>query len=98
MTMMIPILLLALAQAEPVSKSDEQPRKMLYTALQAECGKAFEARRRDVAAMKTEDDLRKRQESLREKFIEALGGFPEKTPLNARVAGTVKGEGFRVEK
>jgi len=92
------VLLLALAQGDPVFKPEDQPRKMLYTYLQGECGKAFEARRREVAAMKSEDDLRKRQESLRAKFIEALGGFPEKTPLNARVAGTVKADGFRVEK
>jgi dienelactone hydrolase len=91
-------LLLALTQAEPVSKPEEQPRKMLYTYLQGECGKAFEARRQDVAALKTEEDLRRRQAMLREKFIEALGGLPEKTPLNARVAGTAKGDGFRVEK
>src|SRR5262249_19210974 len=45
-----------------------------------------------------EADLKKRQESLRAKFIEALGGFPEKTPLNPRVAGSLSGDGFRVEK
>ena len=92
------VLMLVLAQGDPVFTPEDQPRKMLYTYLQGECEKAFEARRRDVAALKSEDDLRKRQESLRAKFIEALGGFPEKTPLNARVVGTVKGDGFRVEK
>ncbi|HLY07929.1 MAG TPA: prolyl oligopeptidase family serine peptidase [Planctomycetota bacterium] len=91
-------LLLALTQNEPVFKPDDQPRKMLYTYLQGECGRAFEARRYDVAAMKSEDDLRKRQESLRAKFIAALGGFPDRTPLNDRVVGTVKGDGFRVER
>lgn len=91
-------LLLALAQPEPVFKPEDQPRKMLYTYLQAECGKAFESRRKDVAGLKTEADLRKRQEFLRAKFIEALGRLPERTPLCARVAGIVKGDGFRVEK
>ncbi|MBV8879958.1 MAG: acetylxylan esterase [Planctomycetaceae bacterium] len=91
-------LLLSLAQSEPASRTDEPPRKMLYAYLQGECGKAFEARRRDVAALKTESDLKRRQESLRARFIEALGGFPEKTPLNARVAGTLTGDGFRVER
>ncbi len=96
--MMLTAMLLLLGQVEPVFKPEEQSRKMLYTALQGECGKAFEARRKDVAAMRSEDDLRKRQELLRAKFIEALGGLPEKTPLNARVVGTVKRDGFRVEK
>jgi len=96
--MMLAALLVVLAQAEPVPKPEEQPRKMLYTYLQGECGKAFESRRQDVAALKTEDDLHRRQDTLRANFIEALGGLPERTPLNARVAGTVKGDGFRVEK
>src|SRR5688572_9084406 len=87
-------------QSEDLSvfKPEDQPRKMLYAHLQAECGKEFDARRKAVAAIKTPGDLRKRQDALREKFIEALGGFPEKTPLNARVVGTLKGDGFRVEK
>ncbi|HEV3027204.1 MAG TPA: metalloendopeptidase, partial [Planctomycetota bacterium] len=96
--MMITVWLLALAQGDPVFRPEDQPRKMLYTFLQGECRKEFDGRRQDVAALRTEDDLRKRQDGLRAKFIEALGGFPEKTPLNARVVGTVKGDGFRVEK
>jgi len=96
--MLAAAVLLAFAQSEPVFKPEDQPRKMLTAYLQGECGKAFEARRRDVAALKSEDDLRKRQNLLRAAFIEALGGYPEKTPLNARVVGTVKDNGFRVEK
>jgi dienelactone hydrolase len=93
------VLLLAL-QAEDlqVFKPEEQPRKMLYTYLQAECGKQFDARRKAVAELKTPEDVRKRQELLRAKFIEALGGFPEKTPLRPKVVGTLNGDGFRVEK
>jgi dienelactone hydrolase len=94
----IALALLSALTQDPVFKPEDQPRKMLYLYLQGECGKAFEARRKDVAALRTPDDLLRRQESLRAKFIEALGGFPEKTPLNARVAGTVKGDGFRIEK
>ncbi|HVE40954.1 MAG TPA: prolyl oligopeptidase family serine peptidase [Planctomycetota bacterium] len=97
--MIIVALLLALQSDDlTVFKPEDQPRKMLYGFLQAECGKAFDARRAAVAALKTPEDLKKRQELLRAKFIEALGGFPEKTPLNGRVVGTLKGDGFRVEK
>lgn len=92
-------LMLALQSEDlTVFKPDEQPRKMLYGFLQAECGKQFEARRKAVAALQTPEDLRRRQETLRAKFIDALGGFPEKTPLNPRVVGTLKGGGFTVEK
>src|SRR6185503_7818145 len=79
-------------------KPEEQPRKMLHTYLLSECGKQFDARRKAVAELKTPEDVKKRQETLRAKFIEALGGLPEKTPLNAKVVGSLKGEGFRVDK
>src|SRR5262249_23604046 len=72
--------------------------RMLHTYLLAECQKHFNARRQTIAALKTPDDIRRRQTELRERFIEALGGFPSKTPLNARTVGTLKGDGFRVER
>jgi dienelactone hydrolase len=97
---MILIVALLLAQSAdgPVLRPEDQPKKMLQDFLLAECGKHFEARRKAVEAMKTPEDVRRRQESLRAKFIEALGGFPEKTPLNAKVVGTVERDGYRVEK
>jgi dienelactone hydrolase len=97
--MILAAVLLALQSEDlTVFKPEDQPRKMLYAHLQAECGKQFDARRKAIAALKTPEDVKKRQEDLRAKFIEALGGFPEKTPLNGRVAGSVKGDGFTVEK
>jgi len=38
------------------------------------------------------------QMRIRKAFVEALGGFPERTPLNAKVTGTIRREGYRVEK
>ena len=64
------------------------PRTMLSRYLNAQAGKAFEARRAAVAALKTPDDLARRQRELKGKFLEALGDLPEKTPLNPRVVGT----------
>src|SRR5207248_6037523 len=49
-------------------------------------------------ALKTPDDVRRRQKELRERFVEALGGFPPRTRLNGRTIGTLKGDGFRVER
>src|SRR5262245_26357397 len=74
------------------------PRKMLSSYLLAEAQKHFDARRAAVAALKTPEDVRRRQKELRAKFIEALGGFPEKTPLNARVVGTEQRDGYRIDK
>jgi len=81
-----------------VLSADQQPRKMLYNYLLKEAQKHFEVRRRVVADLKTPAEIRKRQEYLKERFIRALGGFPAKTPLNARVVGTIRGDGFRIEK
>jgi dienelactone hydrolase len=97
--MILAALLLALSQEDlTVFKPEDQPRKMLYSHLQAECGKLFDERRKAVAALKTPEDIKNRQDLLRARFIEALGGLAVKTPLNARVTGTLRGDGFRVEK
>jgi enamine deaminase RidA (YjgF/YER057c/UK114 family)/dienelactone hydrolase len=74
------------------------PQKMLYAYLVAEAQKHFDARRAAVAELKTAEDVQRRQHELRAKFIEAIGGFPEKTPLNARVVGAAKRDGCRIEK
>ena len=77
---------------------EDQPGKMLYSYLLAECAKSFEVRRRAVAALRTPEDVRRRQAELRAKFVEALGGFPERTPLNARVTGSEARDRYRIEK
>ncbi|MGA2617851.1 MAG: acetylxylan esterase [Thermoguttaceae bacterium] len=46
----------------------------------------------------TPEQIAEYQKRLREKFLEALGGLPERTPLEPQVTGTVRREGYRVEK
>ena len=48
--------------------------------------------------MKTLDDLSAYQARTRSAFLAELGGFPDRTPLRARVVGTLKRDGYRVEK
>jgi dienelactone hydrolase len=99
-----PLILLAipvLAGAQEklqILAADAEPRKMLYRFLQAEAQKHFDARKKLVAALKTPEEIKKRQDELRARFLDAIGPLPEKTPLNAKVVGTLKGAGFRVEK
>src|ERR1017187_5232512 len=82
-----------------ILSADQEPRKMLYKFLLAEAQKHFDARKKLVASLKTPDEIQKRQRDLKAKFIEAIGGLPEeKSPLNAKVVGTLKADGFRVEK
>ncbi|MGE3818077.1 MAG: alpha/beta hydrolase family protein [Isosphaeraceae bacterium] len=75
------------------------PGKRLYTYLEDQARAHFDARRAAVAALKTPDDLLKRQAELKAKFREALGELPdEKTPLNPRTLGRAKKDGYSVER
>ena len=59
----------------------------------------YDARRRDVKeAFSLRDSLRERQEQLQSRLRTIVGEVPEKSPLHARTTGTLKGDGFRVEK
>jgi cephalosporin-C deacetylase-like acetyl esterase len=77
---------------------DNPAPRTLRAHLLAEAQKLFDARRATVATLKTPNDVQKRQKELRAKFIAALGGFPEKAPLNARVVGTNQRDGYRLER
>jgi cephalosporin-C deacetylase-like acetyl esterase len=46
----------------------------------------------------TAAEAKERKAYLRERMIRALGGFPERTPLNARVTGTIDEPDYRIEK
>jgi dienelactone hydrolase len=96
------LVLLASALATPTRAEDlsvlPSESKMLHEYLLAEAQKHFDARRKTVALLKSPDDVKKRQAELRARFIEALGGFPEKTPLNARVIGKESFEGYSLER
>lgn len=64
------------------------PKAMLSNYLLAEAGKHFDTRRQTIAGLKAPADVQRRQETLRSKFVEALGGFPEK--LRSTPASLVK--------
>lgn len=40
----------------------------------------------------------KRRAAMRKAFIDGIGGFPERTPLNARTTAVVRREGYTIEK
>ena len=42
--------------------------------------------------------FRARQAHLRERMTAAIGGFPERTPLNPKIVATVPRDGYRIEK
>lgn len=52
-----------------------------------------------VSAIQTAEQVAERQTQVRPRLAAALGGFPEvKTPLRAKVTGTLARKGYRIEK
>lgn len=51
-----------------------------------------------VGRIATKSEWEERQVNIKKILTEIAGDFPEKTPLNPKITGTVKKEGFTVEK
>ncbi|MEZ4810686.1 MAG: alpha/beta hydrolase family protein [Allomuricauda sp.] len=58
----------------------------------------LDERKSELNNLKTSEDWLKRQSEVKDKFMEVVGPFPEKTPLNAQITGVLKKDGFRIEK
>jgi cephalosporin-C deacetylase-like acetyl esterase len=58
----------------------------------------YEKRDRDIAKLKTKSEWKSRQDLVKEKLMQMVGPFPKKGALNARVTGTIKKEGYRIDK
>ncbi|NOX52934.1 MAG: prolyl oligopeptidase family serine peptidase [Planctomycetes bacterium] len=74
------------------------PDRLVEADLKRQCWAAIERRRAAYERLKTRDDCIGYQQRMREFFRQQIGGFPERTPLEARVVGRLEGDGFRVEK
>ncbi len=48
--------------------------------------------------IRTPEDVAQQQAYVRTRLEQALGGFPEKTPLRAQVLGSLQRDGYRIEK
>ena len=58
----------------------------------------MEGWRQEYEQRTTPEQIAEYQKRLRVKFIEVIGGLPERTPLRPRVTGVVHRDGYRVEK
>lgn len=76
----------------------DPPTGWLYRWLQDRAREHFDQRRLAIRTLKSPEDVRQRQQMLKQKFVTALGGFPEKTPLNPVVTGRLERGEFSVEK
>src|SRR4051812_14041957 len=93
-------LLAALTAASALgSAADDDARDQLARRLNSLAMPKLEARARDVAALPTRAAAEQRQQKVRAKLLEMIGGLPAaRTPLNAKTSGTLERDGFRIEK
>lgn len=75
-----------------------EPRTMMTQYLLRQIEQA-EQRWREAYEKRTDpQDIKRHQDHLKTEFLRRIGGLPERTPLNAKVVGTLQRRGYRVEK
>ncbi len=74
------------------------PRAMLNRYLLDQARSLFDARKATVAAIKSPVEVQARQSALRAFFRHSLGDLPARTPLGAKVVGTIPLDGYRIER
>jgi len=82
-----------LLAGEGSDKSAVSPRMSVIDEIAARDVAADDA----VAAICTPEELKAKQAAWRAWWLDALGGMPARTPLNARVVGLAEFDGFRLE-
>jgi len=74
------------------------PGSLLMNHLISEADNYYSLRDEQIARLNTKEDWEKRQTEVKKKLNDIIGPFPDKTPLNAKITGTLKKDGYRVEK
>jgi dienelactone hydrolase len=74
------------------------PRDMMKIKLLADVDTAQKRWREAYESRKTPEQIAAYQKAHKRFFLDAIGGLPDRTPLNARVTGKIVRKGFAVEK
>jgi cephalosporin-C deacetylase-like acetyl esterase len=95
----IPLLLAAasIAAADTSVLPAGELRDELTRYLTSLAEKYWTARSATVAALQSPAQVQERQQYIRDWMLDAIGGFPAKTPLNAKITGGFTRDGYRVE-
>jgi dienelactone hydrolase len=75
-----------------------QSEEMMRDYLRRLTHEALDRRLKKYESLKTRVEIAEYQQGLKRRFLEQLGEFPEKTPLNARVVGDLSYADYRIEK
>jgi cephalosporin-C deacetylase-like acetyl esterase len=71
---------------------------MVLNYLNDQAFKYFDLRNKEISKLETKADWLNRQIQVKSILNEIIGPFPAKTPLNPRITGILKKDGYRVEK
>jgi dienelactone hydrolase len=74
------------------------PGSLLLNYLDKQAFDYYDLRDKEIEKLKTADDWIRRQSEVKKKLMGFMGTFPEKGPLNPRVTGIIKKDGYRIEK
>lgn len=66
--------------------------------LQRQAEALLQEREREIVLLQDPQSLARRRAYVKQAILEAIGGLPERTPLNARVVGVIDQPGYRIEK
>ena len=89
---------LGLMKASGANPQAPPAGEMMARYLQQQAQSQFEQWRKRYEELKTPEQIAAYQKNLREQFLKAIGGLPERTPLNPKVTGTIRRDGYTVEK
>jgi len=104
------LIVLIMLQNDPVIAQDENlnvldrwiewsdGKNMLIHHLNDRAFDLLDKRDEEIDGLKTKKDWIERQKKVKDILMNIVGPFPKKTPLNAKVTGILKKDGFRIEK
>jgi cephalosporin-C deacetylase-like acetyl esterase len=84
--------------AKPILDVKTEPSKMMKRYLLRQVEEAEKRWHTAYEARKTPEQIADYQKKAKKYFIDSIGGFPQRTPLNAQVTGRVQKNGYSVEK
>lgn len=82
----------------PAKLNGAAPSAMVHNYLMRLAREACDRRDAEFEKIKTSEDVTAYQQRMRQFFTDALGGFPERTPLRPQIVGKADRDGYRIEK
>ncbi len=74
------------------------PGSLLINYLGNQAFEYYDMRDKEIDKLRTSDDWLSRQMLVKQKLMGFMGSLPEKGPLNPRITGIIRKDGYRIEK